>query len=61
MENPNNCRSALKRFHKWYKDTRNKIVSVQVDGIPCDEEMDDISPTVDSLKSSDSTDKLSLS
>ena len=39
----------------------NKIVSVQVDGIPCDEEMDDISPTVDSLKSSDSTDKLSLS
>lgn len=48
-------------FHKWYKDTRNKIVSVQVDGIPCDEEMDDISLTVDSLKSSDSTDKLSLS
>ena len=48
-------------FHKWYKDTRNKIVSVQVDGIPCDEEMDDISPTVDSLKSSDSTDKPSLS
>ena len=37
------------------------IVSVQVDGIPCDEEMDDISLTVDSLKSSDSTDKLSLS
>ena len=48
-------------FHKWYKDTRNKIVSVQVDGIPCDEEMDDISLTVDSLNSSDSTDKLSLS
>lgn len=34
-------------FIKWYKDTRKKIVEVQVDGLPC-------SPTLQSLDSEDS-------
>ena len=34
-------------FHKWYKDTRKKIVEVQVDGVPSD-------PTSESVPSSPS-------
>lgn len=31
-------------FHKWYKDMRNKIVEVQVAGIPVDKEVSDSPP-----------------
>lgn len=44
-------------FHKWYKDTRNKIVSVQIDGIPVDEGVPNASSTVDPCKSLGSSDK----
>lgn len=44
-------------FHKWYKDTHNKIVSVQVDGIPVAEDVAGAPPAVEPRKSPGSGDK----
>lgn len=43
-------------FQKWYKDTRNKIVEVKVDGAPTDEDGTRATPSVKPHKSSGSTD-----
>lgn len=43
-------------FHKWYKDTRRKIVEVQVDGVPSVPPSDSVpsSPLVETLVKKDS-------
>jgi len=43
-------------FQKWYKDTRNKIVEVQVVGIPADEDDGKPVPAVKPEKALVSTD-----
>lgn len=43
-------------FYKWYKDTRKKIVAVQVDGAPA-EENEESSMPVSLPSSSDTSDK----
>ena len=43
-------------FYKWYKDTRNKIVAVSVDGAPTDEEGSQATPASKPQQSSGSTD-----
>jgi len=43
-------------FHKWYKDTRNKIVEVRVDGSPTAEEVPQARPAVTPESSSKSSD-----
>ncbi len=41
-------------FYKWYKDTRNKVVKVQVDGIPSSKEVSSLKGSSPSSSSSSS-------
>ena len=42
-------------FQKWYKDTRKKVVEVQVDGIPMEKDAEELQVVSKSEKTSGST------